>query len=124
MSAANAILSHTGVDLASDFRGKYHDEASGLAIMKSVTGSESVADAVAYCAKKHGLIEYEHPLSAKRGDLVLVKNGDTVICGVIHLNGKHVISVGPKGLVRLPITAVVRAWAVWPTLKSVAIEVA
>jgi len=70
------------------------------------------------------LIEYEHPLSAKRGDLVLVKNGDTVICGVIHLNGKHVISVGPKGLVRLPITAVVRAWAVWPTLKSVAIEVA
>jgi hypothetical protein len=115
---ANAIKAHTGVDLADDFRGKYRTEAEAFALIKAITGGTTVADAAAYCAKKHGLVEYLHPKMAKRGDLVVIKNGDTLIAGVVHCNGKHVISAGPKGLIRLPITTVVRAWAVWPTLKS------
>jgi hypothetical protein len=72
----------------------------------------TVADAVAYCAKQHGLVEYTHPLCAQRGDLVVMANGTNLIAGVVHLNGAHLISVGEPGLVRLPITTIKRAWKV------------
>ena len=49
---------------------------------------------------------------AKRGDLVVIQNGTTFIAGVVHLNGRHVVSMSEKGLVRLPITKVVRSWGV------------
>src|SRR5664279_4045305 len=67
MFPANAIQSFTGVDIADDFRGKYSDEASAFKLIQTVTGGTTVAEAAAYCAVKHGLIEYQHPLMAKRG---------------------------------------------------------
>lgn len=109
---ADAIQSYTGTDLADDFRGKYTTEIGALKAIKKVTGGTTVADAAAYCASKHGLVEYEFPLMAKRGDLVLADNGGTLIAAVVHLSGRHVISVSDIGLVRLPITSVKRAWAV------------
>jgi hypothetical protein len=109
---ANAIQAISGVDLADDFRGRYRDEASAFALIKSLTGGSSVADAAAYCAHKHGLVEHEFPLMAKRGDLVVVKNGDALICGLVHLNGRHVITVSTNGHVRLPVSNVVRAWSI------------
>ena len=112
LSAANAILATTGVDIADDFRGKYSTEAGAFMLIKAVTDGETVSDAVAHCAAKHGLIEHEYPLMAKRGDLVVIANGDNLICGIVHLNGRHVVSVTEKGLVRLPISKVVRSWAV------------
>ena len=110
--AADAILATTGTDIADDFRGLYNDETSAFALIQSVTGGTTVADAAAHCAAKHGLVENTHPLMAKRGDLVVIANGETFICGVIHLNGRHVVSVTEHGLVRLPITNVVRSWSV------------
>jgi hypothetical protein len=109
---ADAIESFTGTDLAADFRGKYTDEASAFAAIKSVANGTTVADAAAYCAYKLGLKEWPFPLLAKRGDLVVIEQPGGLIAGVVHLNGRHVISVGEKGLLRLPITAVKRAWAV------------
>lgn len=109
---ADAIQAFTGVDIASDFRGKYTDEASAMALIKSVTGGSTVADAAAWCAQKHAMAEYAHPLMAKRGDLVVMQNGGTLIAGIVHLNGRHLVTMGPDGLVRLPITTVKRAWAV------------
>ena len=110
--AANSILACTGVDIATDFRGKYDSEESAFALIKTVTGGSTVADAAAYCAVAHGLVENTHPLMAKRGDLVVITNGDTTICGVVHLNGRHVVSVTDRGLVRLPISKVVRSWVI------------
>lgn len=112
LSAANAIQSFTGVDIADQFRGRYTDETSAFALIKKVTGGSTVADAAAYCANRHGLTEYEHPLMAQRGDLVVVRNGENLIAGIVHLNGKHVVSISEKGLIRLPISKVIRAWAV------------
>jgi hypothetical protein len=114
ISAADAILSFTGVDLADDVRGKYHDAASAFALLKSLTGvsKPTAADACDHAAKRHGLVEYKYPLMAKRGDLVVAQNGDTLIAAVVHLNGSHVISVNELGLVRLNINYVVRAWSV------------
>lgn len=109
---ANCVQVITGTDIASDFRSKYTDETSAFALIKSVTGGATVADAAAYCAKKHGLIEYQHPLMAKRGDLVVISNNNTLLCAIVHLNGRHVVTVGEKGLLRFPITDVKRAWAV------------
>jgi hypothetical protein len=109
--AANAIEAITGVDIADDFRGKYTDQLSALRLIATVTGGSTVADAAAHCATKHGLVEHAYPLMAKRGDLVVIDNGGTLIAGVVHLNGMHVISVGESGAVRLPITSVVRSWS-------------
>ena len=110
--AADAVQAITGTDIADDFRDKYTDEPSAFALIKSVTGGTTVADAVAYCATKHGLVENVHPLMAKRGDLVVIANGGSLIAGVVHLNGSQVISVSEAGPVRLPITSITRSWSV------------
>lgn len=110
--AANAIQSFTDVDIAADFRGKYTTELGAMKAIVQIGGGETVADAAAYCANKHGLVEHKYPLMAKRGDLVVVDNGGTLIAGVVHLNGRHVVSIGENGLVRLPITQIKKSWSV------------
>jgi len=113
----DAIQAVTGVDIAADFRGKYTTKAQAFALIKTLTNGTTVADAAAYCAAQHGLPELPKPLFAQRGDLVIAQNGsatgpDSLIAGIVHLNGRHVVTVGPKGLIRLPITTVTRAWRV------------
>jgi hypothetical protein len=111
--AASAIQSFTGVDIAAPyFRGHYNDQASAMALIHTVTGGSTVADAAAYCAAQHGLVQNTHPLLAQRGDLVVINNKGNTIAGVVHLNGKDVISVSQAGLVRLPIRSVVQSWRV------------
>ena len=116
--AADAILANTGTDIADDFRGKYTTQLGALKTIREVTGGTTIADAAAYCANKHGLVEHTHPLMAKRGDLVVIDNGGTLIAAVIHLNGYHAVSVSETGLVRLPIADhngkpnIVRAWSI------------
>jgi len=113
--AADAIEAMTGVDIAADFRGKYSDEAGAKLTMRSVAHAATLAEAAAYCARKHGLAEWPFPLFARRGDLVVVRNGDgSLIAGIVHLNGRHVVAAGEKGLLRLPCRAIVRAWHVGP----------
>lgn len=116
--AANCIEATTGVDIASDFRGKYHDETSAFALIKSITGGTTVADAAAYCATKHGLVEWvgkdgkPTPLLAMRGDLVVVSNAGRLIAGIVDLSGRYVAAMSETGVVRLSIMSIVRAWHV------------
>jgi hypothetical protein len=118
--AANAVQAFTGFDLAADFRGKYTDKASAFAAVQAITGGTTAEDAVAWCAKKHGLVELEHPLTAQRGDAVVMQlpqrgpDGDqgTLLGGIVHLSGRHLVTIGEGGLVRLPITSVKRAWRI------------
>jgi hypothetical protein len=111
--AADGIMAICGVDIADDFRGKYDSQSSAFALIHSVCGGSTVADAAAHCAAKHNLPELKYPLMAQRGDLVIATNGDgSPIAGLIHLNGRHIVSVSEKGLVLLPITSVTRAWRV------------
>jgi hypothetical protein len=109
--AADAIQSITGVDIAEDFRGLYTTERGAMKAIKKVAGGSTIADAAAYCAEKHGLVEHQYPLMAKRGDLVIIKNRDgKEIAGVIGLNG-HPLSPGDNGLVQFSILDVTRAWS-------------
>jgi hypothetical protein len=110
--AADGIEAMTGVDIASDFRGKYHDEASALAAIAEICGGKTLEDAAVYCATKHGLLERKHPLFAQRGDLVVLEDSGRIIAGLVHLNGRHVVAPGDKGLKRLPITQILRSWDV------------
>jgi hypothetical protein len=116
--AADAVLAITDTDIAEDFRGKYSDQAGAFAVIQSIAGGTTVADAAAYCAQKHGLVEWASPngaplpLFAQRGDLVVMANGENLIAGVVHLNGKHLVSMAESGIVRLPVTAARRAWKV------------
>lgn len=110
--AADAVLSFTGVDLAAEFRGQYHDEAGALAAIRKIAGGSTVEDAIAWCAAKHGLVEWPKPLFAQRGDLVAVEDAGRIIGGVVHLNGRHVAAVGETGLKRLSIQAIKRAWKI------------
>ena len=112
LSAADAIQAMTGTDIATDFRGRYSTQLGSVIAIKAVTGGTSIEDAVTFCAAKHELVEWLSPLLAQRGDLVLIQDDDRLIAGVVHLNGKHVISIGEQGLKRLPLTSVTRAWKV------------
>ena len=108
--AADGIQAITGVDIASSFRGKYYDEASAMAVIASTTGGTTVADAAAWCAKKHGLAELAYPLMAQRGDLCVFEDSGRLVAGLIHLDGRHIVAAGEQGLRRIPITEIVRAW--------------
>jgi hypothetical protein len=80
-----------------------------------VTGGITVADAIAYCATKHGIREWLKadgspcPLMAKRGDLCAVNNDGTIIAGIVELSGRYVACLG-DGVIRLPLSAIQRAW--------------
>jgi hypothetical protein len=110
--AADAIKAMTGVDIAEDFRDKYHDEASAFALIKTITGGTTVTDAAAYCANKHGLTEWKYPLQAQRGDLVVVDNAGNLIAGIVDLTGKYVAALGESGIIRISTTHIKRAWHV------------
>jgi hypothetical protein len=110
--AADGVLAMTGVDIAADFRGKYSDEAGAMDAIKSVCNGATVADAAAWCAAKHALPEWEYPLMAQRGDLCVLEESGRLIAGLIHLSGRHIVCAGENGLMRLPVTDVVRAWHV------------
>ena len=113
--AADAIEAITGTDIAADFRGKYTTQAQAMATISAVAGGTTIADAAAFCATRAGMTELAHPLMAQRGDLVVVRdpvlgNPARQISGVIHLNGREVVSVGEHGLKVIGILSVVRAW--------------
>jgi len=116
--AANGIQAMTGTDIADDFRGKYSSEVRAFGLIRTVTGAgadptTAVADAAAWCAAKHGLVEWGYPLQAQRGDLVVIENGARLIAGLVHLNGRDVVAVAESGgIVRLPASAIRRAWRV------------
>ena len=110
--AASGIEAVTGVDIAEDFRGKYTDEASAFALIKTLTGGTTVEDATVYCTTKHGLVEWEHPLMAQRGDLVVLEESGRIIAGLVHLNGRQIACQGAVGMHLVPITQLKRAWHV------------
>ena len=110
--AADGLQAQTGEDVATDFRGKYTDEAGAYAAVKSITGGATIADAAAWCASKAGMTEREHPLlRLSRGDLVIVKLLDKEMAGLVSLSGSGVMVPGDKGLMSLPIANVTRSWS-------------
>lgn len=110
---ADGIEAMTGVDIAADFRGLYTTEEEAFALIRTVTGGETAADAAAWCANKFELPEWPFPLCAQRGDMVVLEDEGRLITGLIHLNGRDVVAQGEAGLKRIPITAAARTLRAW-----------
>jgi hypothetical protein len=114
--AADAIKAITDIDIAADFRGKYATEAEAFALIQTVTGkgtdtATAVGDAAEWCAGKAGLVEIA-PRFAQRGDLLVMEDSGRLSAGIVHLTGRHGVSVGHDGLLRLPVATWTRAWHV------------
>jgi hypothetical protein len=112
MFVADGIERMTGTDIAADFRGRYDNEKDAIATIEMITGGATIEDAAAWCAARHGIMEWPVPLFAQRGDMVIVRDAGRLISGLVHLSGRHVVTVGELALKRLPITAATRAWHV------------
>lgn len=115
--AADGVQAITEVDIATDFRGAYSDEAGAFEAIRRICGlaanvEPTVAHAAEYCAAQHGLVELRFPLMAQRGDLVVLEESGRLIAGLVHLSGRHIVAAGERGLKRLPITSLGRAWRV------------
>lgn len=112
---AGAVQAMTGVDTASDFRGKYSDEAGAKVTIASVTGvaNGTVEDVVVYAAKKYGFSEIKKGvLCAQRGDVVVFGEPTSPAIGIVHLDGFNCLFVTDKGINKIPLRKVRRAWRI------------
>lgn len=108
--ACSGIAAFTGTNIAEGF-GSYKTANGALKAIKTVTGGSTVEDAAVWCATKYEMTEYKSALFAQRGDLVLAKDVDLLMC-LVSLNGRELLAPGEQGLKRLPLTAGLRAWRV------------
>lgn len=103
--AANAVLAVTSVDLAPEFRGKYRTELGAARALKKhgYTSIEMLLNAK--------LGQAIAPLSAKNGDVALVKNHqEQLAAGVIFRSSIYCVS--PMGLSQLPLASIINVWRV------------
>ncbi len=100
--AANVVFEITGVDHAAELRGTYKTALQASRALKAAGGVKGIASAA--------LGQEINPLTAQRGDVVLVdgEHGDTLtIC-----MGVNCIGPSENGLQPVPMTKAVTAWRV------------
>jgi hypothetical protein len=108
---AGAIEAMTGVDIMADFRGRYTSHLQAMRIAKSVYGTSNVPDTLAAMMCQRGW-QALSPLLAQRGDVVLVRINDRIVCGIIHPSGKEAVAITNEGLWRFSLKNVKRAWGI------------
>jgi hypothetical protein len=104
--ACDAVLTVTGADPWAQHRGTYGDEEGAERILAAHGGMEMLAEVT---FRTFGAPDCPTDL-AQRGDVGLVKYGNTRSLGVIL--GGSVAVPGLDGLGFLPVRNVVRAWAI------------
>ncbi len=108
---ADAVLGMTGIDPAAPLRGRYRSLREARVLMREYAGRPSVAAVVAAITAEHKMPEIP-PLTAQRGDVVLVSRSRDYSLGLLDLNGRDILSVGRDGLLRLSLSRAARAWRV------------
>lgn len=107
----NVVKIYTGTDLAKSFR-KYRTKKKIKNILTKYGSVESIADEV---AKEYNIMEVP-PLTAQRGDIVLVNGKDEdsdeplQTLAVVGLDGWHVYGAGSIGWNELTLQEVIKAW--------------
>ncbi len=114
--ACDAIKEMTGVDLASDFRGKYDSTTSAVRAMREFTAEDadihSLVELVAEKIAAQHAIEEVEVMKAQRGDVVLLNSPIGKALGILGLRGTHVHTTGPDGLVEVWLRDCLRAWRI------------
>jgi len=105
---ADVVHALTGEDFAKDIRGKYDTLESAYQMLKEFSGG-GVIEAIEKLAVDRNGLEVPVP-RAQRGDVVIIETllGDTLAVCI----GEKVITVGPSGLVQLPLLDAKRAWKI------------
>jgi hypothetical protein len=107
----DAIREMTGIDPASDFRGKYRSRKEAYALIKAAIGTASVQAIAASITAKFQMPEI--PVRrAQYGDLVLIERPNDYSLGLIALNWSEIIACRARGLSRISLNLAVRAWRV------------
>ena len=109
--AAGAAEALTGADVMAPFRGRYTTHLGAMRIAKRTFGVATLPEIVTVMMTAQGWKEVA-PSFAQRGDVCLVAQGSDQIAGVIHSNGREAVITTDKGLGRIPLKSVVRAWNV------------
>lgn len=99
LTAADWVREATGDDPAAEYRGRYHDEAGALRIVRGAGGMRGLV----------GLVEKPVGL-AQRGDVVLALVDGRETLGVVDVGGWW--APGEAGLVFRPLTDAVAAFEV------------
>jgi hypothetical protein len=122
--ACDAALEMTGVDLAADFRGKYHDAVGARLIMRQFIKAQWPKDCAAEvagadyleCVSQTVGWHFELPdistRFARRGDIALFKNANRLMLGVVDLSGCFIVGPGKNELLKAALADARRAWRV------------
>ncbi len=101
--AADCVLAMTGVDLAEDFRGAYHDEATASDMLERLN-CESVADLPGIWFEEISVSQ------ARRGDVALFDGEFGPFLAICD----GITAVGPaaRGIAHVQIVDALRAWRI------------
>lgn len=107
LAACEAVEAVTGTDPGKSYRGKYTSGAEASTITDNDLG-----EFAAGVAKAAGFAEVA-PTFARRGDLVLVDNGDPAhALGTVDLTGRFAWCAFERGFIRFSIDRWLRAWRI------------
>jgi hypothetical protein len=109
--AADAVLRMTGVDMAKNFRGTYHDAFTARRELRKTTGSGSIGEVAGWLCELHKVREIPVPM-AQRGDVVVLLQEGAQALAIVTLAGTEAIAPGEHGLVENPIFRCTRAWRI------------
>lgn len=103
--AADAVRVMTGWDGAAALRGRYSTEAEALALLAEQPGGLH-----GYVSAQLG--DASGPLSAQRGDVVMLAATDTRMAGLGVCLGPAAAFVSTRGICMIPLDQCIAAWRV------------
>ena len=112
--ACDCVKLMTEVDLAEDFRGKYTDARSAIAVIRNYAAG--AIDALAEKkAAEFGLPAIDVNM-ASRGDVVLILQDtdpeNMLALGIVGMDGRSAACAGPDGLRFVPRSSWLKAWKI------------
>ncbi len=109
--ACDAIEVMTGVDVAAQFRGRYHSRTEAQRAIRGYSGEASVRSVAERVTGAYAMPQVDI-LRARRGDVVLIRRPRDYSLGIVALNGTDVITVTPHGLQRIALSNAICGWRV------------
>jgi hypothetical protein len=109
---ADAVGVMTGVDIAAEFRGRYHSRAEAMTVCEQYTGRRSVMRLVWTALNQQGFSLLPKINLAQRGDVVLVRRANDYSLGIIGMSGDEILALAEQSFLRLPLNLAIFAWRV------------
>lgn len=109
--AAGWIERVLGVDVATEYRGRYMTALGAARLIRKVTGGGTPEDCMDKAAADFDHI-VAHPSIwyAQRGDIVSLETGGHVSLGIVDLDGRTAWFLSDNEMTRYPIAECKRAW--------------